>query len=204
MKAIRNLYEWVLSWSQSKWGAYALFIMALAESSFFPIPPDVLLIGLALGKRKNAIYYAFICLTGSIIGAVIGYSIGAFLWWNSNQEFSALAQIFFNNIPGFDTDLFYNIKSQYDEWNFWIVFTAGFTPIPYKIFTISAGAFNINFPMFLIASIIGRGGRFFLLGTLIWKFGSPIKSFIDRYFNLLAILFTTLLIGGFLIIKYLI
>ena len=88
--------------------------------------------------------------------------------------------------------------------NFWIVFTAGFTPLPYKVFTVSAGAFNINFPLFIIASIIGRGARFFLVAALIWKFGPPIKSFIDKYFNLLAIIFTLLLIGGFILINYMV
>jgi len=92
----------------------------------------------------------------------------------------------------------------YNQYNFWIVFTAGFTPLPYKVFTVSAGAFNIDFPLFLLASIISRGARFFLVSALIWKFGSPIKSFIDKYFNLLAILFTILLIGGFVLINYLV
>ena len=202
MKILKDLYDWVLSWSSSKWGPAVLLLMAIAEASFFPIPPDVLLIGLALGSRKKAFYYSAICLAGSVSGGLLGYGIGTYLWWNENSQFSNLALFFINIIPGFNEIIFYEIQNKYELWDFWIIFTAGFTPIPYKIITISAGAFDINFIMFFIASIVGRGGRFFLLGFLIWKFGDPIKIFIDKYFNLLAIIFTSLLIGGFIMINY--
>ena len=108
---------------------------------------------------------------------------------------------FFNHV--FSVEAFENVKALFEEYNFWIIFTAGFTPIPYKLFTIAGGVFHINFVMFVIASIVSRGMRFFLIGWLIWKFGSPIKVFIDKYFNLLAIAFTVLLIGSFVLIKYL-
>lgn len=105
--------------------------------------------------------------------------------------------------PGvFSQEAFDSVADIYEQWNFWAVFTAGFTPIPYKIFTLAAGVFHINFGMFMLASVIGRGLRFFLVGWLIWKFGTPIKSFIDKYFNLIVIAFTVLLVGGFLLIKY--
>jgi len=204
MNWLKNLYNWVLEWSDSKWGAFALFLLAFTEASFFPIPPDVLLIALCLGLRSKALKFALICSIGSALGAVFGYSIGYFLWWNTVGEFSAIANFFIDIIPGFSSELFYDIKQKYDEWNFWIIFVSGFTPIPFKVFTISAGAFNINFNLFLLASIISRSARFILIGGLIWRFGEPIKDFIDRYFNILAILFTVLLIGSFFIIKYLI
>ncbi len=204
MKIIRKLYDWVLSWAESPYGAAALFILAFAEASFFPIPPDALLIALVLGLRKKAFYFAMICTLASVTGAMLGYYIGHVLWWESSGEFSSLAMFFFDNIPGFHEELFFDVKSMYDEWNFWIVFTAGFTPIPYKVFTISGGAFDVNFIMFVVASIISRGARFFLVAGLIWKFGEQIKTFIDKYFNLLAIAFTLLLIGGFVLIKYLV
>ncbi len=204
MSWLKNLYNWVLEWSDSKWGAVALFILAFTESSFFPIPPDVLLIALCLGLRTKAFKFALICSIGSALGAVFGYSIGYFLWWNTVGDFSVIANFFIDIIPGFSSELFYDIKQKYDEWNFWIIFVSGFTPIPFKVFTVSAGAFNINFNLFLLASIISRSARFILIGGLIWKFGEPIKDFIDRYFNILAILFTILLIGSFFIIKYLI
>ncbi|MDX9923841.1 MAG: YqaA family protein [Ignavibacteriaceae bacterium] len=204
MKFVRRMYDWVLHWADSPNGAIALFLIAFAESSFFPIPPDALLIALILGAQKKAFKFAAICTGASVLGALFGYMIGHFLWWNGANEFSSLAHFFFNNIPGFSTHLFYDVKALYDEWNFWIIFTAGFTPIPYKVFTVTGGAFNVNIVLFTIASILGRAGRFFLVSYLIWKFGPQIKTFIDKYFNMLAIGFTVLLIGGFVIIKYLI
>lgn len=201
---IRKLYDWVLSWAESKYGAAALFVLAFAEASFFPVPPDALLIALVLGARKKAFRFAAICTAGSVTGALLGYSLGHFLWWNSDGSFSGLANFFFASIPGFTESLFYRVKEMYDSWNFWIIFTAGFTPIPYKVFTVTGGAFQINLGLFVAASIISRAARFFLVAALIWKFGEQIKGFIDKYFNLLAIAFTVLLIGGFVVIKYLI
>ncbi|MBR6661950.1 MAG: DedA family protein [Alistipes sp.] len=195
---VKRLYDWVLSWGNSKWGALALFVLAFAESSFFPIPPDVLLIALCLGAVKRSFRFALICLMGSIIGAAGGYAIGYYLWQNTAGEYTALANWFFAHV--FTEESFLQVKGLYDEYDFWIVFTAGFTPLPYKLFTISGGLFKIDLVMFFVASIISRGLRFFLIAGLIWKFGAPIKTFIDKYFNLLAILFTVLLIGGFFLI----
>ena len=203
MNYIRRLYNWVLEWSDTKYGVPALFILSLSESSFFPIPPDVLLIALALGMQSKALYFALICSLGSVLGAIIGYTIGYFAWWNSVGEYSVVAMFFFNHIPGFSSEIFTSIQQKFDLYNFFIVFTAGFTPIPFKIITISAGAFNINFPMFIIASTISRSARFFLVALLIKKFGKPITLFIDKYFNILSILFTILLIGGFFALKVL-
>ncbi len=188
----------MLSWGDSKWGALALFLFAFAESSFFPIPPDVLLIALCLGAVSRSFRFAAICLAGSIIGAVVGYGIGYFLWQDTAGNYTALAEWFYAHI--FSKEAFLRVKSLYDEYNFWVVFTAGFTPLPYKVFTISGGLFHIDIVMFLIASVISRGLRFFLIAALIWKFGAPIKSFIDKYFNWLAIAFTVLLIGSFFIV----
>lgn len=198
MNIVKRLYDWVLSWSESRWGALALFVLAFAESSFFPIPPDVLLIALCLGAVTRSFRYAAICLAGSILGAIGGYSIGYFLWQNGAGEYTALANWFFANV--FSQESFLEVKSLYDKWDFWIVFTAGFTPLPYKLFTITGGLFHINFVMFILASIVSRGLRFFLIGGLIWKFGAPIKTFIDKYFNLLAIIFTILLVGSFILV----
>ena len=202
MKALRKLYDWVLHWADTPYGAPALFILSFMESSFFPIPPDPLLIALVLGGRDKAFRFAANCTTGSVLGAVFGYAIGYYVWWSGPDKFSAVAWFFFHHVPGFSVELFRYIQALFEKWNFWIIFTAGFTPIPYKVFTVSGGAFNVNLPMFLIASIVSRGARFFLVAFLIWKFGPQIKSFIDRYFNWLAILFTTLLIGGFIVVKW--
>lgn len=203
MKIIRNLYDWVLRWAETPYGGVALFVLAFAESSFFPIPPDVLLIALVLGSQTKAFKYALICSAGSVIGGLFGYLIGSTLWY-TGTEFSSLAVFFFDNIPGFTHELFETVKMKYDEYGFWIVFTAGFTPIPYKLFTVTSGVTEMNIVMFTIASFVGRSARFFLVAWLLWKFGAPIKSFIDKYFNLLAILFTVLLVGGFVLIKYLV
>ncbi len=204
MKWIRSLYDWVLHWADTPYGPLALVILSFAEASFFPIPPDILLIALALGARKRALLFSLYCSLASVAGAILGYSLGHFVWWVEQEQFSNFANFFFKHIPGFTTDLFYQIQQMYETWNFWIIFTAGFTPIPFKVFTISAGAFDINFIMFLFAGLVSRSARFFLVGWLIWRFGEPIKGFIDKYFNWLAIGFTILLIGGFYIIKYLI
>lgn len=203
MKLLRRLYDWVLHWAETPYGPIALFALSFAEASFFPIPPDALLIALVLGLRKKAFRFALICSVASVLGAILGYAIGYFAWWSPSGGFTPLAHFFYNNIPGFSEDRFFLVKGLYDQWNFWIVFTAGFTPLPYKVFTITAGAFKIDIFMFLIASVVGRSARFFLVAFLIWKFGEQIKGFIDKYFNWLAILFTVLLVGGFLLIKYL-
>ena len=202
MKWIKQLYDWVLSWAETKHGATVLFFLAFIESIFFPIPPDILLIALALGASHKAFRYALICTVGSVAGAFVGYFVGHYAWLTSTGEFSSFANMFFNNIPGFTVELYESIKNLFIQYDFWVIFTAGFTPIPYKVFTISAGAFDINFMMFMLASIISRGARFFIIGWLIWKFGPTIKTFIDKYFNVLALAFTVFLIGGFALIKY--
>ena len=203
MQIFKKLYNWVLNLSNKKNSQYSLSLLSLSESFFFPIPPDVLLIPLCLGNRHKAFYFAFLCSLSSIIGGVIGYFIGKSLWWSiPGIEYSAIANIFFYYVPGLTNDSFNHIKNLYDTWDFWIVFTAGFTPIPFKLITISSGTFNINFMMFVIASIISRSARFFLLAILIRIFGERIRLFIEKYFNLLAILFTVMLIGGFAIIKF--
>lgn len=190
---IKRLYNWILSWSESRWGWLALFTIALFEASWFPLPPDILLIALCLGATKRSFRFATICLVGSVLGAALGYMIGYFLWTTPSGEATALANLFYEYI--FSVDSFNNVGALYDRFNFWIVFTAGFTPLPFKLFTIAGGMFHINFLMFIIASMVSRGMRFFLIAWLIWKFGAPIKSFIDKYFNLLATLFTIILIG---------
>ena len=193
MNIIKRVYNWVLGWADSKWGAVALFVFAFTEASFFPVPPDILLIALCLGCPSKSFRYALICLAGSVLGAIFAYGLGFWAWGAMSDWF----------IPGlFSQENFDAVGALYDEWNFWAIFTAGFTPVPYKIFTVAGGVFNINFPMFVFASIVGRGLRFFLVGGLIWKYGTPIKGFINKYFNWIVIAFTVLLVGGFLLVKY--
>ena len=203
MNWVKRLYNWVLEWAESPYGPIALFIFAFVESIFFPIPPDVLLIALALGNPQKSFRFALNCSLGSVFGATLGYALGYYTWIASTGDFTGFANFFFHHVPGFTVELYHRIQLLFDTWDFWVIFTAGFTPIPYKVFTITAGVFQINFTMFLIASAISRTARFFLVAFLIWKYGPSIKGFIDKYFNLLAIGFTVCLIGGFVLIKYL-
>ena len=198
---IKRLYDWVLGWAEKPSAQSALFLLAFAESSFFPVPPDILLIPLVLGARSKWFRLALIVSIGSTLGGAFGYFIGHYLWWSGPETPSAIAHFFFNNIPGFSEGAFWTMRDKYFEYGFLIVFTAGFTPIPYKIFTISSGAFDLNFLTFMLASIISRSARFFLVSVLIFRFGEPIRRFIDKYFNWLALLATILLVGGFLVIK---
>lgn len=191
---LRRLYDWVLSWSERRGGWIALFFIALFEASWFPLPPDILLIALCVGAPKKSFRFASICLLGSVLGAALGYGIGSYLWLTPDGEFTSVAQFFFDSHM-FTEASYQNVCELYEKWNFWIVYTAGFTPLPFKLCTITAGACEINFPMFVIASMVGRGMRFFLIGGLIWKFGAPIKVLIDKYFNTLATIFAILLIG---------
>jgi membrane protein YqaA with SNARE-associated domain len=201
MKLIRNLYEWVLHWAHTPYGAIALFVLAFAESSFFPVPPDVLLIALALSVRTKAFKFAIICSLGSILGGAFGYYIGYELWY-AGTSFSNFANFFFDYIPGFTEPVFLKVVSLYKEYSFLIVFSAGFSPIPYKVFTVTAGVTKINFLNFLLASAVSRSLRFFIVSSLIYKFGKPIKKYIDKYFNKLTLLFVILIILGFVVIKY--
>ena len=202
MSFVRKIYDWVLGWANKPSGPKALAGISFAEASFFPIPPDVLLIPLALGNKERAMYLGILCSASSVLGAALGYGIGLWIWWDKPGEFSMFAKFFFDNIPGFDRVAFSNIKNLYDQYNFMIIFTAGFTPIPFKLFTISAGAFYIQFPLFILAGTVSRSARFLLVAYLIKRFGEPIRAFIDKYFNLLAILFTVLLFGGFFLIAF--
>ena len=203
MSFIRKIYDWVINLSKKPNGSRSLALISFSEASFFPIPPDVLLIPLCIGNRKNSIKFALICSISSIFGAILGYFIGKLLWWDiPGINYSGLANLFFEYVPGINNDGFIKIKNLYDNWDFWIVFTAGFTPIPFKLITISAGTFNINFFMFFMASVISRSARFFIVALLIRVYGEPIRNFIENYFNLLAVIFTILLLGGFILIKF--
>lgn len=180
-KLIKSLYDWVLSWAHSPYSIPALFVLAFTESSFFPIPPDVLLIALALAKPQFSLWYSTVCTIGSTLGGAFGYLIGYAFW-------AALGGYFFEYIPGFTPELFNDVCAKYESYSVLIVFTAAFTPIPYKVFTIAAGVSKISLLPFMLASIVGRGARFFLVGFLFKKFGPTVKVYIDKYLNLLTIL----------------
>lgn len=189
----RRLYDWVLSWAETRYGPAALGVLSFAEASFFPIPPDPLLIALALGAPRRALVFATIATVGSVIGGVVGYLLGWGVW-------SVVSDYFYAYVPGVSPEAFERVGALYDQWNFWAVFVAGFTPIPFKVITLSAGVFQVSFPIFLIASVTSRGARFFLLAGLIYFFGPGIQRFIDQHFNRLVWAFLILLIGGFVVL----
>lgn len=192
MRFLKRLYDWVLHWANTPYGTPALFLLAFAESSFFPIPPDVLLIALSLSIPKKAFKYAAVCTLGSVLGGVFGY----FLGW----QFWELAKgILFKYI---DPAGFEIVRNYFIKYEAWAVSIAGFTPIPYKVFTISAGFLRADFTVFFIASALSRGARFFLVSLMIFHFGPSIRSFIDRYFNILTYVFMVLLLGGFFAVRY--
>ncbi len=280
----RRLYDWVLHWAHTRYGTPALVVLAFAESSFFPIPPDVLLMALGIARPKRAFYYATVCSIASILGGLFGYLIG-FALWNpvgapilrslriltpAHQQVKVLGikgnmadvrasgegaalhaskwsqwlglakptaadggatahvhrTLLHLNEPASTppvgdwqyevqqttaplpeggtaylmTDTYHQARALYEKYDFWIVFAAAFTPIPYKVFTILSGLMQMSLLPFLLASAIGRSMRFFLVAGLIFFFGEPVKRFIDRYFNLIALLFFVLLIGFFAIL----
>jgi len=259
----RRLYDWVLHWADTPYGTPALALLAFAESSFFPVPPDPLLMALALAKPRRSFYYALVCSVASVLGGLFGYLIGYALWnpvgapilrslrqlkadhqrvvvervensrvavqtpdgkaitvhrfrlhatepapaarvgdhdYEEQQTRSPLS-------PGqtayLMTDNYHVARAWYEDYGVWIVFAAAFTPIPYKVFTIISGLAQLNLLAFTLASVVGRSARFFMVGGLIYLFGRPIRTFIDRYFNLLSLLFVVLLILGFAAIKFL-
>ncbi len=188
---VRRLYNWVLSWAHTPYAIPALFLLAFSESSFFPIPPDVLIIALAISLPKRGFYYAFVSSVGSVLGGAFGYLIGLYF----------MEAVGYNIISFYGlTDSFFHIQQLYRQYDAIAVGIAGFTPIPYKVFTIAAGAFEINFWVFVLASLVSRSARFFLLGGIIYFYGEGIREFIDRYFNILTIIFTVFLVLGFVLI----
>ncbi len=204
----RSLYDWVLSWGESRHGVTALFFLSMAEASFFPIPPDVLLIALCMGTHKKWVKFALYCSAGSIVGGMLGYLIGYAAFDLIGQKILALVA----SLSGGDADeMLRTAHYWFNDKEFmgmhvgaWAVGIAGFTPIPYKVFTIAAGFFKMSFIIFIIASAVSRSLRFFvvagLIGLLFEKYGERIKNFIDRYFNLLAVAFVVLLFLGFTVL----
>jgi membrane protein YqaA with SNARE-associated domain len=187
---LRRLYDWTLHWADTRWGPTALAVLAFVESSFFPIPPDPLLMALALGRPGRSLHYALLCTAASVAGGIFGYFIGAFFW-------TQVQGFFFGVVPGFTQANFDFVQAKYQQNAFLAIFAAAFTPIPYKVFTIASGVFSTGLPVLIAASVLGRGLRFFLVAGILGWIGEPAKAFIDRYFNLLTVAFFVLLLLGF-------
>lgn len=190
----RKLYDWTLSWAGHPAGSYALFFIAILESSIFPIPPDVLLIALCVGGVSKSYKFAFICSAGSILGGIIGYGIG---FWGYELIGKPIVKAYHGEA------LMNTINHWYNSYGFWGTLIAAITPIPYKVFTITSGAFQFSFYEFLLASLIGRSLRFFAVATALYFLGAQIRNVIDKHFNLCTWIFMILLIAGFVAIRYL-
>ena len=194
MNFLKKTYNWTLEKAQHKNAKWYLSLISFAESSFFPIPPDILLIPMALASKARALFYAFMCTLFSVLGGILGYAIGYF---------------FYNSVGIYIVDFYhlensFNIfENYYKEFGILIVLGAGITPFPYKFITIASGVFELNILLFIIVSIIGRGLRFYLIAILLYFFGEKIKLIIDKYFNILTIVFFILLIGSVFIIRFL-
>jgi len=190
---IRKLYDWTLALAAGPGAPKALGAVSFIESSVFPIPPDVLLVPMVLANRQRAFHFAAICTITSVLGGAFGYAIGYFLFETVGRavlEFYGGADRWFNEFSG-----------KFNEWGFWWVAFAGFTPFPYKVITIASGVTHLDFLVFMLASAISRGARFFLVAGLLWRYGAPIRMFIEKRLGLLTFVFFALLLGGFAVVK---
>lgn len=196
---LRRLYDWTLSWADTRWAVHALASLSFAESSFFPMPPDVLLVPLCLGKPAASFYYASITTVASVIGGVFGYMIGFFAFETIGMWILGLI----SPLTGMSAEQMNEAATHFfKHYGVWIVAAAALTPIPYKVFTITAGFLGMNLLLFIVVSVLGRGARFFAVAVAIYWFGEPVKGWIDRNFNLACWAFLVLLIGGFFAIHY--
>lgn len=191
---LRSLYDKTLAWSAHRHAIWILAAVSFTESSFFLVPPDVLLIPMVLAARTKWFKIAFVCTIASVLGGLFGYAIGAFLFDEIGRPILDLYHA---------TDKFEAARLAYNEHGVWIVFTAGFSPIPYKIFTIASGVSGMDPVSFTLASLVGRGARFFLVAILLWRFGAPIQAFIEKRLGLLTLLFCALVVAGILALKFL-
>lgn len=184
---LSQILQWVEAFAATSYGGWALFGLAFLESSIFPVPPDVLLIALCLGRPDLSFWFAAICALGSVLGGIAGYALG---YYGGRPLLLKM----------FDVEKVRAVERYYDKYNAWATGVAGLTPLPYKLFTISGGAFAINFKVFLVASAISRTARFMMVAGLIYVLGETAKTFIEKYLNVLTIAFVVLLILGFWLI----
>lgn len=191
---LRKTYDWTMAQAARPNAIWVLAAVSFVESSVFPIPPDVLLIPMVLAAPTRAWFYAVVCTVASVLGGFAGYAIGAGLYEVVAQPILA----FYGYM-----DKFAEFQAMYNDWGAWIVFGAGVTPFPYKVITIASGVTDLNLGVFTIASVLSRGLRFFIVAALLWKFGPPIRGFIEQHLGKLTVAFFVLLLGGFLALRWL-
>jgi membrane protein YqaA with SNARE-associated domain len=191
-KLLRPLYDWTMRLAAHPRAAWALGIVSFVESSFFPIPPDALLIPMVLANRAKAWFYATLCTVTSVLGGVAGYLIGLFLFDLVGKPLL--------DLYGYGAQ-FNDFAARYNEWGAWIVFFAGVTPFPYKVITIASGVTQLDIVTFMVASVLARGARFYAVTALLYVYGPPIRDFIERRLGLVATVSFLMLLGGFLAIR---
>lgn len=192
---LRKLYDWTLNLAAHKHALFALALLSFIESSIFPIPPDILLIPMVLAMRDRAWLVAGVCTVASVIGGMMGYGIGFFMY---EQIGKPILDFYHYSLK------FSEFQVTYNQWGAWAVFFAGITPFPYKVITILSGMTGLSLPVFIIASIIARGMRFFIIAALLWKYGDAIRAFIERRLGVMFFLLVVLLFVGFVAVKFLI
>ncbi len=191
---IKGLYDWTMRLADHPRALWALAFVSFIESSVFPIPPDVLMIPMIIAAPSRAFLIAGVALISSVLGGMLGYFIG----WGAFETVGQPVLEFYGKDAYFE-----EFSTTYNEWGAWAVLIAGITPFPYKVITILSGVTQLNFTVFMVASILARGLRFFLVAGLLWKFGSPVRDFIEKRLNLMFTLFVILLVGGFVAVRYL-
>jgi membrane protein YqaA with SNARE-associated domain len=190
---LRSTYDWVMGLAARRDAIWVLAAIAFIESSVFPIPPDVLLIPMVLAARDRAWRYAAVCTIASVLGGMLGYAIGFYLFEAAGQPLLEL----YGYAAKFD-----EFRGRYNEWGAWIVFIAGLTPFPYKVITIASGVTELDLAVFTVSSVLARGLRFFIVAALLWWLGPPVREFIEKRLGLMTIVFCVLLLGGFVVAKY--
>jgi len=191
---LRGVYDWTMGLAESRYALWALAAVAFVESSVFPIPPDILMIPMILAAPRRAWLIAGVATVSSVAGGLLGYYIG----WGLFESVGRPVLEFYGKDAYFD-----DFATRYNAWGAWVVLIAGVTPFPYKVITIMSGATGLSLPVFMVASVIARGLRFFVVAALLWKFGAPIRDFIEKRLGLMFALFCVLLVGGFYVVRYL-
>jgi membrane protein YqaA with SNARE-associated domain len=190
---IRRLYDWTVSLAASRHALWALALVAFVESSVFPIPPDILMIPMILAVPRRAFLIAAVATVSSVLGGLAGYYIG----WGLFESVGRPVLEFYGKDAYFD-----DFAVRYNEWGAWAVLIAGVTPFPYKVITILSGTTGLNLVVFTVASILARGLRFFVVAAILWRFGAPMRDFIERRLGLMFTLFVVILLGGFFLVRY--
>ncbi|MBX3459889.1 MAG: DedA family protein [Planctomycetes bacterium] len=224
LRVLKRIYAWMVGWADTKWGLPVMLFVSFADSSFFPVPPDPLLIAMCLGKRKRALLYGALCTLASVVGGIAGWYIGQALfhvvadvvgalgadakWFGTPESAAALTQAEVAALPRegdivfYPDGYFYLVQQKFAENAFLAYFSAALSPIPYKVFTIAGGVFNVSLAALIIASVAGRGLRFFGMSVLIFAFGNKVKPLIEKYFEWITIAVVVLLALFFLVLRY--